>query len=143
MQLKVPWTLWIVMVFLVRHLLLLGVTFMPTTGEEIKVLRELIHPQYLPADIPAALVLFLAMRRRPECGDWPRRLWRHGRWLLMASAAGYLLLLGLTLVGGGQPLQITVDEWILASVLLNVWILVYLVRSPLLRDLFADFPDPT
>jgi hypothetical protein len=39
--LEVPQTLWLVMVFLVRHLLLLGLTFMPRSGSAMSYLRDL------------------------------------------------------------------------------------------------------
>jgi hypothetical protein len=141
LNLRTPLPLWLAMAFLVRHLALLGITFLPTTGEEIEVLRDLVQPWYLLADMPALPVLFVAMRRRPQCGDWARRTWRSGRWLLMASAAGYLVLLGPTLAASARPLHLVLNEWVLASVVANLWILIYLVRSPLLRDLFADFPE--
>jgi len=141
LHLKVPLLLWLAMVFLVRHFLLLGITFLPTTGEEIKILRNLVHPLYLLSDLPAVLVLFVAMRRRPECANWGRRVWHRGRWLLGVSAAGYLVFLALNIVHTGRPLRLAVNELILLSVLLHVSIIIYLARSGLLRDLFRDFPE--
>ncbi len=140
LHLKVPLMLWLAMVFLVRHFLLLGITFLPTTGEEIKILRELVHPLYLLSDLPAGLVLFVAMRRRPECADWGRRVWRLAPWLLGSSAAGYLAFLSLNLFLTGRPLYLSINELILLSILLHLGILGYLSRSRLLRDLFRDFP---
>ncbi|MGB5832050.1 MAG: DUF2919 family protein, partial [Thiohalocapsa sp.] len=66
LALKVPVTLWLILAFLVRHLILLAITFMPTTGQEIIVLRDLIQPEYLVADALALPVLLVAARRRPE-----------------------------------------------------------------------------
>ena len=141
LHLKVPLLLWLAMVVLVRHFLILGITFLPTTGEEIKILRELVHPLYLLSDLPAGLMLFVAMRRRPECADWGRRVRHIGRWLLSSSAAGYLIFLALTLFLAGRPLHLAVNELILLSILLHLGVLGYLVRSRLLRDLFRDFPE--
>jgi len=140
LTLKVPPTLWLVLVFLLRHLLLLGITFMPTTGEEIRVLRDLIQPEYLIADLIALPLGVAAARRRPQAPDWMRSVWRAGRLLLSASAAVYLALLTAHLVRSGQPLIAAVDEAVLISALLNLAVIAYLWRSPLLRDVFSEFP---
>jgi hypothetical protein len=138
--LKVPVTLWLCLVFLVRHLLLLGITFLPTTGEEITVLRELIPPEYLLADLIALPVLIAGIRRRPRSPHWMPQLWRIGRGLLLASAGLYLLLLGANLLTSARPLTATLTEVSLISLLLNLAIIAYLLRGPLLRDLFAQWP---
>lgn len=138
--LRVPLMLWLSLVFLVRHLLLLGITFLPTTGEEITLLRELIRPQYLLADLVALPVLIAALRRRPRAPGWMPRIWSIGRPLLILSAALYLLLLGATLLSAGRPLTATLNEVALVSALLSLAISAYLLRSHLARDLFAQWP---
>lgn len=138
--LRVPVTLWLCLVFLVRHLLLLGITFLPTTGQEITVLRELIRPEYLLADLIALPVLVLGFRRRPRSPHWMPKLWRIGLRLLLASAGLYLLLLCAHLLALARPLTATLNEATLISVLINLAIIAYLIRSPLLRDLFTQWP---
>jgi hypothetical protein len=140
LTLKVPVTLWLVLAFLLRHLLLLGITFLPTTGEEITALRDLIRPAYLAADLLALPVAIVATRRRPRAPDWMRRLWPLGRALLTASALLYLALLGWQIATGGEPLISAVDEAVLISALLNLAVVVYLWRSTLVRDVFREFP---
>lgn len=139
--LRVPLTLWLCLVFLVRHLLLLGITFLPTTGEEITVLRELVRPEYLLADLIAVPVLVAAIRRRPRAPRWMPHIWKLGRELLIASAALYLLLLGAALLRSARPLTATLNEATLISVLLSLSIIAYLLRSPLIRDLFSQWPQ--
>jgi hypothetical protein len=140
LNLKVPATLWLVLAFLLRHLLLLGITFLPTTGEEIRVLRDLIRPAYLAADLLALPVAIVAARRRARAPNWMRRLWPHGRPLLTASALLYLALLAWHVATGGEPLITAIDEAVLVSALLNLAVIAYLWRSPVVRDLFREFP---
>jgi hypothetical protein len=140
LTLKVPVTLWLVLAFLLRHVLLLGITFLPTTGEEITALRDLIRPAYLAADLLALPVAIAAARRRPRAPDWMRRLWPLGRPLLTASALLYLALLAWHLATGGEPLITAVDEAVLISALLNLAVVAYLWRSALVRDVFREFP---
>ncbi len=140
LNLKVPFALWLVLAFLVRHMLLLGITFMPTTGSEIKVLRELIQPLYLLADLIALPVVVVALTRRPESPQWMRRLWPWGRVLLSVSVLVYVGLLGWRLLTAARPLIAVLDEPTLVSLLLSLMVLVYLWGSPLVRDLFREFP---
>jgi hypothetical protein len=140
LNLKVPAMLWLVIAFQLRHLLLLGITFLPTTGTEINVLRELIRPIYLLADLTALPVAVVALRRRAQSPMWMRRLWPAGRALLMASVVLYLGLLGLQLLGASRPLIAVLDEATLVSLLLSLAALGYLWRSALVRDLFREFP---
>jgi hypothetical protein len=142
LTLRVPPLLWFAMLYLVRHLVLLGITFLPTTGEEIEILRGLVHPAYLIADLIALPVLIAAARRRPETGPALRRIWRNGRWLLSLSALLYLVLVIARVTASGQSVWVSVDEALIASLLLDLAVLVYLWRSPLVRDLFRDFPEP-
>lgn len=142
LALRVPATLWLAMLYLVRHLVLLGITFLPTTGEEIEILRALVHPAYLIADLIALPVLVAAARRRPEAGPLLRQIWRRGRRLLSLSALLYLALVIARTAGSGRSFWVSVDETLLASVLLDLAVLAYLWRSPLVRDLFSDFPEP-
>ncbi|WP_295883334.1 DUF2919 family protein [uncultured Thiohalocapsa sp.] len=140
LTLKVPLTLWLVLAFLLRHALLLGITFLPTTGEEITALRDLIRPAYLAADLLALPVAIVAARRRPRAPGWMRRLWPHGRALLTASALLYLALLGIHIATSGRSLINAVDEAVLTSALLNLAVITYLWRSVLVRDVFREFP---
>lgn len=144
--LKIPLMLWLTLVFLSRHLLLLGITFLPTTGEEIKVLRELIQPQYLIADLMALPVVIAAIRRRPQAPRWMRRVWRHGRGLLLLATLSDLLMLilsiGLSLGPGHlvQALSQRLNEATLASLIISSSVLLYLATGQLVRDVFRDWP---
>jgi hypothetical protein len=138
--LKVPPLLWLTTVFLVRHLLLLGITFLPTTGEEIEVLRNLVRPEFLLADIPAAIVMAAGFRRRRPCSDLVRRIWRYAREILSLSVALYAVLVAATSMSSGRPLHDRIDEPVLASFLLSLAVLAYLWRSRLVADVLRDCP---
>ncbi|WPL18677.1 hypothetical protein Thiowin_03761 [Thiorhodovibrio winogradskyi] len=140
-NLRIPATLWLIMVLLLRHGLLLIITFMPTTGKEITLLRELIRPEYLLADAIALPVFVSAIRRhairRPA---WMPAVWRHARILLSLSLLVYLSLLVSASFTAQGPLEQRLNETVLISILLNLAALSYLWRSRLLTDLFRDWP---
>jgi hypothetical protein len=140
--LKTPFLLWLTLAFLVRHLLLLGITFLPTTGEEIEVMRNLVRPELLFADLPAALVMAAGLRRRRPCPDWVRRIWQRAREILTLSLIIYLGVL-LALFGGSSvPLRDAIDEPLLVSLLLSLAVAAYLWRSRLVADVVRDCPGP-
>lgn len=142
LHLRIPATLWLIMALLLRHGLLLIITFMPTTGREITVLRELIRPEYLLADAIALPVFVSAIRRHAtKRAAWMRPIWRHARTLLSLSILVYLGLLTSSLLAATGPLEHRLSEVILGSALLNLAALTYLWRTPLLRDLCRDWPD--
>ena len=142
-NLRIPATLWLIMVLLLRHGLLLIITFMPTTGKEITVLRDLIRPEFLLADALALPVFVSAIRRNAKrTPAWMPRVWRHARTLLSLSLLLYLALLSAPLLAGTGPLVQRLSEAALLSALLNLAALAYLWRSPLLPDLFRDWPQP-
>jgi hypothetical protein len=138
--LKVPPTLWLLMLFLVRHFVLVGLTFTPRGGSTVSYLRDLVSPLFLVSDLPALLVLVAAARRRAGATRPIRALWSRGRVLLGASAVLYLVLLAASLWASGQPLDLAVNEAVVASVCAHLLVLVYLVRSRLAKDVFEDFP---
>ena len=138
--LKIPTLLWFVMLFLVRHAILVLLSFLPRTADAMTYLRDLVDPLFLLADVPAAVVLFAAVRRKPGVPGWIPALWQRGRPLLASSALLYLLLLIASLATSARPLLPTVNEALILSILLNLAIFAWLVRSPLVKDVFADFP---
>lgn len=138
--LRVPPALWLVMLFLVRHLVLLGITFLPTMGQEVLPLRDLVQPQYLIADLIALPVLIAAARRRPEAGRAWRSVWPLGRTLLTASALVFPVLAIGRLLTTARPLALGIDGPLLASLLASLAVVAYLWRSPLARDVFREFP---
>ncbi len=138
--LRVPPALWLAMLFLVRHLVLLGITFLPTMGQEVLALRDLVQPQYLIADLIALPVLIAAARRRREAGWVWRSVWSWGRALLTASALAFPALAVGRLLTTGRPLALGIDGPLLASLLASLAVVAYLWRSPLVRDVFREFP---
>ena len=138
--LRVPPALWLVMLFLVRHVVVLGITFLPTMGQEVLMLRGLVRPWYLPADLLALPVLIAAARRRADAGTLLRLTWARGATVLTLSALAFPILAIAGLLASGRPLQIGIDAPLLGATLGSVGAIAYLHRSPLARDAFRDFP---
>ena len=138
--LKVPPLLLLVMVFLVRHVFLVLLSFLPRTGDAMTYLRDLVDPLFLLSDLPAALVLLAVLLRKAGSPAWLQTLWHKGQSLLTIAALLYIAILAVLLTRSVRPLVQSINEAIILSVLLHVAIIFYLVRSTLIRDVFADFP---
>lgn len=140
--LKVPFTLWVALAFLARHVLLLlmgGVSsFVMSrrgidTGGFIEIYSS---PLFLLASLPAVAVLVAALRRNPQAGRATRAIWRNGRLLSSTAAA---LDIGI-LLSRALFASLSVTGFVVAMTFLDVYVLVYLLRSVRVKDTFEDFP---
>ena len=135
--LKVSPLLWLVIFYSLRHFLLFLFVSLTKSADLMSLVADVVDPRLMVSDTLALLVLFAYLSRLGE-NPWPpfRRLWHGGKWLLVAATALNTLLLPLLLwekIAELDLLPLTLLE-------LNVVIMVYLVRSTLVRDIFADFP---
>jgi hypothetical protein len=140
--LRLNWVYWAITLFLSRHLILfmlLGISAGRTgQGPRNPALAALLDPVLFVSDLPALLLLFVAGARLPKSGRLPRILWRQGRSLLVLSAVLYI-----GLVVWQQQFDFAKFDpvtWGLLAV--NIILIVYLLKSPKLGDLFSQFPAP-
>ena len=140
--LKPTFGLWLVTVYLSRHvvLLLLGAASSfanftyGQTGADYSVVFS--HPWFLAASAPALAVLFAAVRRTPSAPQLVRTVWKAGRLLLMLAASLDLALLGVLAGFGG----LTIQTGHIAQGFFDLLCLRYLTGTNRVRDTFADFP---
>lgn len=91
--------------------------------------------------LPALLVIYAMVRRKPSASAAARWIWKRGRLLLAAS-----LVADLWLLAGGSELQVDVvgafadDPGAFARIGIDVAVLLYLSVSTRVKDTFADFP---
>lgn len=91
--------------------------------------------------IPAMLVLYARMRRIPRAGNVVRWIWKHGRLLLASSAAMEIAASAFLLYTNvGQARDS--DMMRMAFLFLDVYILLYVLISKHVKDVFSDFPPP-
>jgi len=138
------WVLWLVILFLCRHLLILGLGALSTfvgagrgiEGQATGFMYS--DPRLLIASLPALLVLAAAMRRHPAAGLWARRIWHRGRPLLAMAALCDLAIRG----AAWASAHVALSEMQLAMALADIYVVVYLYRSRRVAAVFADFPAP-
>jgi len=139
--LRVRWPFWLVMVVLMRHLLLLmmiGLSHRGAAGDSMRTIASLIDPMFIPADVPALILLFTVGARVPNSGSLARFLWRHGKIVMTLSIATFL---GIMVWRQGFVLA-RYSPADAAEIGVNLALLVYLWLSRYLRDLFSQFPAP-
>ena len=142
---KVSPLMWLIVVYLSRHLLILMLggltTYMGSrTGMDTGGLSILYSsPAFLLASLPSLLVLVARLRRVAAAGLLVRRLWRWGRHLLILGAALDICVLAIHWhYGWLQTTQLQI-----LGAFVDGYIITYLLRSARARDLFSDFPEST
>lgn len=139
--LKPGLTLALAMIFLTRHWwLAVGVLMSRSSGVMDDYFDGTIK-YFLVAEAPVLLICAMLIIRKPAAGEFVRKIWKHGLWLLSLAA---VLNLGLLIVS--LP-RFTIDvsrldglQW--GAIAVNICILVYLLLFPRARDAFAEFPAP-
>lgn len=133
-QMHIGLLLWLVLVYLSRHILLLmlvAVSSLVGLGRGLDMLYS--SPAFLLASLPALMVLIAGMRRGPKAGPWLRWLWSVGRWCLVVSVVIDLVLLIAGLLWG----YLELNEYRALWGLCDLYALAYLLRSRRLPVLFS------
>ena len=138
--LRPTWLFWLLVIFLSRDLLLLlllGVSHGKRGGGAPNpAVGALINPIFFISDIPALLALLPLGARLPGSGRVPRFLWRHSQFLLLGSCLLYLALLFWQ--QGPDFAAYHMATW--GMIALTCLVMVVLIRSEYLKDLFDQFP---
>jgi len=140
--LKVSPLVWLILIYLSRHLLVLMLGGLTTftgarSGLDTSGLSILYSsPAFLPASLPSLLVLAARLRRVPSAGALVRWIWRGGRyWLIAAAGIDLIVLSAHWWTGWFEATQMQV-----VGAFVDTYIIAYLIRSKRVTDLFSDFP---
>lgn len=128
--------------FLSRHVLglfIIGIALSRAQFDAKDAFSNLFEPIYMLADLPALLVLLAMFSRHPKSGPAIRLIWRCGRYLLLASASAYLILL--TQQTGPDVMHYGWAVWL--SIGSTAAAIAYVFLTPYVRDLFRQFPAPS
>lgn len=141
--LRVSFGLLAVMLYSIRHLLMVLAVYNPNPKfAALAYMKEMATPVYMATDLPALMVLFAWLYRRPDVKMWAKIIWRNGRALLMLSAAWHFLVLAYS--KGPSAIEAFLIRGdgllVLGNLLLDLLVLSYLFLSLRVRDTFADFP---
>lgn len=138
-HLRVSPLLLLVIIGSTHHLLVLALATFANSGEIFTAAMKYAYnwPSLL-SDVPGALVLLARVNRSPAAGGRTRWIWRNGRLLL---ALGLCAQIGALLYLRWKEIA-NLDEATLALLCVNVALLVAMLASRYIKDLFADFPAP-
>lgn len=136
--------LWLVILYGIRHFLFVGFAkLMPMDIVTIPWINFQTSPYFMLTDLPAALVLFAIGHRVPNGQNFMRRVWKSGRWLLIASyVAGIALFSYLNKDVLTDPSSWDFPDGVLV-LMVDFAFVGYLLSSGLVRDVFKDFPNST
>ncbi|RKZ92969.1 MAG: hypothetical protein DRR19_02670 [Candidatus Parabeggiatoa sp. nov. 1] len=136
--LKIPLTLILVNLYLVKHFLIFVLPMISTIPVLVKFAHEQFSIALLLSSIPAALVIVGMVRRVPNTRSRIIGLiWRKGRFLLLSSLVLEISFIALYVVLGLKKF----NEVSLMFVYIDVVLIIFLVRSQRVRDVFTEFPE--
>jgi hypothetical protein len=141
--LRPPFVLTAAIVYLCRSFLLVTLILAASTRGRDTGMEALLpggdHPMSIGLTaIPAMLVLYARIRRSPKAGRLARWAWKQGRWLL-ASSAILEIVSGVLLLSSSDGAAH--DSIRIAFLFLDFYILLYVLLSKHVRDVFSDFPQ--
>lgn len=134
--LKVTPLLWLTLLYCVRHVLFVGLSFMPRM-QDLAGLRHQVDPVLLFSNIPALFVAVAYLRRSRGQPLWLKIIWHRGVALLSLALLGDAVLL--LAVHGHEISSVEKAMPIVSWLCINLLLLVYLHRSEIVRDIFADY----
>ena len=145
--LKIPLFLIFTTFYLLKHYLIIALPIMahiPIIGMVVQPLIQVMpSEQYssgalLYSCIPALLVIISMAGRKPTASSWLRWIWQKGRWFLLLTAVLEIGLFILYIVLGIKKL----NEVLLMFIYIDFVLIIYLLRSQWVREVFAQFPVP-
>ncbi len=144
LKLKPSTGMLIAMLYSIRHIFLIFLAYFPLMrgGGDATFIKEFISLQMMAADLPALLLLFTLVMRRPQARQVWRSIWQHGRLILILTLVLQLMLDAVnssTLILGRSHSDRIIP--LLLYLLLDLYILGYVFRSKRIRMTFLDFPD--
>lgn len=139
-RLRIPFRLWLIMIYGIKPFVI-SAFFAVFGNKETEALEMLASPLFFPMGGMALLVIFAGKERVAGAVHWKRQLWHRSHLLLLiafGASATLLFFLGLwpALYQGGK-----VPTAVGLFLVIDFLILIYLLLSPLMRDVFLDFPE--
>ncbi|OOZ38565.1 DUF2919 family protein [Solemya elarraichensis gill symbiont] len=134
----------LVMLYSIRHVFLIFLAYFPLMrgGGDSTFIKEFMSLQVMAADLPAILLLVTLVMRQPGAHQLWRSIWQHGRLILILTLAIQLIVD--ILQSGMQIIDRSNQEMVipvLLYLLLDLYVMLYAVRSNRIRMTFLDFPD--
>ncbi len=137
---RITKTLWLILAYGLRHVALI---LFPPTRVVFEQYADLFAGKlFLISDGIIFCLILLYTQRAPEASNFTRAIWRHGLWLLTGA---YALDTALTLFFHTKPL-LDPDSLqfgvVAGSVLINAFIIAFVLMSGSVREVFLSFPEP-
>ncbi|MEY3218895.1 MAG: hypothetical protein RIT27_252 [Pseudomonadota bacterium] len=135
--LKAPSLLVLVLIYLNKYFLL--VVLPSVGGGDLSVIAKWfkIDAVMMLSCLPALAVLIALLYRMPPVKQWAKTIWEHG-WvlLLLSSAMDFIVLTTYVYID-----KRILDTGTIILMLIDVAIMVYLIRSAYLKEMFKEFPE--
>jgi hypothetical protein len=135
--LKIPSSLYLMLIYLNKYFLLVVLPSIGAGDLSAIVKWFKIDLLMMTSCFPALAVLIAALYRIPSPHKWAKPVWKNGGFLLMISSAMDLIILSIYIVLERR----IADTPLIALLAINVGIIIYLLRSAYIKEMFKEFPE--
>lgn len=137
--LKIPFSIYLMLIYLNKYFLLVVLPALTLGSLDLSAIAKWFRIDLLmmTSCFPALVVLIVSLYRMPAHIKWAKTWWEKSRNLLMISSAMDLLILSSYIVLEKRLLDIGLA--ILLAI--NIGIIVYLMKSEYLKEMFKEFPE--
>lgn len=137
MALKVTPLLWLIILWAMHHALVLTLSAFSRSGQVFHIASEYAgNTPLILSNLPALMVLLVALNRSPASGRAFKWLWRHGKKLLVLA----LVCSAALTVFYHQKKIANPDHLFFWALLIDAIVILYLLTSRRITAIFADFP---
>lgn len=135
--LKIPFSFYLMLIYLNKYFLL--VVLPSIGGGDLSAIAKWFRIDLLmmTSCFPALAVLVVSLYRMPTHQKWAQAWWEKGGVLLIISSAMDLIILSSYVFLEKRIL----DTGLVTLLAINVGIIVYLLRSKYLKEMFREFPE--
>lgn len=136
---KLPQLIWLAFAYGLRHFFILAFPFASKNFDNFFELFS--SPIYAISDVLVLLIIYANMHREPEAGSFIRKIWKHAKLVLFIA---FTFDLALTAI---KHYDILTNTWnhqfglVAGTVCIDALIIVYVMVSRKLKEVFNDFPD--
>lgn len=134
-------TLWLILLFLLRPFLVTIISLANRT-DRTGIINMIYSDKMalwwgLLAGVPAVLVIYAWIKRKPGSSSFARKLWHMGRLLLAVSAVCNVAIVFIP-YWMGIVHRVSIAGWIQLAISLGIVVMLY--SSSYIRDCFSDYP---
>jgi hypothetical protein len=118
--------------------LIVAASLVKARGGDVGALVSISSPRMMFGGIPIVALFYALLNRTPDAGRRIRWIWRNGKHMILASVLANSVLILLS----RAQLDSLAGMALVSFLFINIACVIYVYRSEIVSDVFAEFPSP-